>query len=83
MKILEKAVVLHEGWDMDNLIWISQDDDGNLKLLSTNHGRECESSVNCIDSSIERAQDSIDQLKKLKAVWKEKRGIACDYKRNK
>ena len=76
MKILEKAVVLHKGWDMDNLIWISQDDDGSLKLLSTNHGRERESSIGYIDSCIEDAQKSIDQLKKLKDVWKAKMGIA-------
>ena len=40
MKKIYEAVVLHEGWEMDNLLWVVENDDGRRELRTTSHGSE-------------------------------------------
>jgi len=31
--------ILHDGWDMDNEGWVEQDEHGQYKVFTTNHGK--------------------------------------------
>lgn len=63
------AVVLHEGWEMDNEAWVVEDeDDGSRMLWTTNHGSVCPMSIGEVEEHIKEAEESISQLKKLKAL---------------
>lgn len=64
-KIIKKAVVLHEGWEMDNCAWVSQDKSGKLKLMVTCHGHECETTKELLLEKIEETRNSLDQLNGL------------------
>ena len=62
------AVVLHEGWEMDNEAWVVEGDDGSRMLWTTNHGSVCPMSIEDVEEHIKDAEESISQLKKLKEL---------------
>jgi len=64
-KIIKKAVVLHKGWEMDNYAWLSQDEGGVLKLITTSHGSEYEMTKKQLLEKIEETKNSLDQLNGL------------------
>jgi hypothetical protein len=57
-----KAVVLHNGWEMDNLCWVV--DVGNKRVLrTTNHGGECEMTQEDLFEKIKETEESLDELR--------------------
>lgn len=36
---IHKCKVLHDGWEMDNDLWVVQSESGPPVLMTTNHGR--------------------------------------------
>jgi hypothetical protein len=68
MKKIHSALVLHEGWEMDNELWVLENDDGSRELRTTNHGGERKTNIQYIDEKIQEAERSIDELKEAKAL---------------
>ena len=64
-KIIKKAVVLHKGWEMDNYAWVSQDEKGELKLITTCHGSEYEMTKESLLEKIQETRNSLNQLNGL------------------
>jgi len=62
------AVVLHEGWEMDNEAWVVEDENGARELWTTNHGSPCPMTIADVDDHIKESEESITQLKNLKAL---------------
>jgi hypothetical protein len=69
---IHTARVLHDGWEMDNELWIMESKEGVRSVHTTSHGSEYVTDVSEIDDAIEEAQDSIDGLKKAKELLLEK-----------
>jgi hypothetical protein len=63
--MIKKAVVLHQGWEMDNLAWVIKGEDGELKLMTTSHGSVCSMSIEDLNETIKETKDSLDQLNNL------------------
>ena len=40
-KKIHTATILHEGWEMDNKMWVMEDENGSRTSLTTNHGCLC------------------------------------------
>jgi len=64
-KVIKKAVVLHKGWEMDNYAWVSQEDDGSLKLMTTSHGSEYEMTKEELLKKMQETSNSLDELNEL------------------
>lgn len=41
-KVIFRFPILHIGWDMDNEGWVEQDEHGQHKVFTTNHGKTVE-----------------------------------------
>ena len=67
-KKIHTATILHEGWEMDNEMWVMEDKNGSRTSFTTNHGCECRMSISDINDAIKDAQDSIDGLEKAKEL---------------
>jgi hypothetical protein len=65
MKIIKRAVVLHNGWEMDNWAWVKKDESGELHLLTTSHGSEYKMTKDELLRKIKETRDSLDQLNGL------------------
>ena len=67
-KKIHTATILHEGWEMDNKMWVMEDENGSRTSHTTNHGCLCRMSINDINDAIKKAQDSIGGLEKAKEL---------------
>ena len=74
LKRIHTATILHEGWEMDNEMWVLESHNGLRSAYTTNHGSECGMTINDIDDAIKEAQDSIDGLAKAKELLLENKG---------
>ncbi len=68
MKKIDDAVVLHKGWEMDNLAWVIENTDGTKELRTTSHGAEYTMGIDELDDKIAETQKSLDGLKRLKEL---------------
>ena len=68
MKKIDEAVVLHKGWEMDNLAWVIENTDGTKELRTTSHGGEYTMGIDELDDKIAETQKSLDGLKRLKEL---------------
>jgi len=62
--------VLHDGWEMDNEIWVIQNANGENEVRTTNHGGECIACKSEIEASIEETRSSLEGLMKILAYFK-------------
>ena len=62
MKIIHRCRVLHEGWGMDNSLWVAENEDGSRKIQTTRHGMNCEVDCKALDHKIKKTQESLDGL---------------------
>ena len=67
-----KFLILHTGWEMDNLGWVMPDG----RVYTTNHGWPCRMPVEAIEKKIDEAELSIAGLKR--AFFEE-----CRYRKEK
>lgn len=67
-KILEFRV-MYCGWEMDDLGWIVEDDDGEKKILLTSHGQEYIAEPDELLDSIAEYQDVIEETKQALALF--------------
>lgn len=75
MKI-KTAVVLHEGWEMDNLAWVSINEEGELKLSTTSHGGYRKMTKKALIKKIKETEASLNQLQGLLTLIKHVKGIS-------
>ena len=69
MKTLASAIMLHEGWEMDNEAWVKEDAKGNRHFCWTNHGSVPEiAGEDILDEFIKSTRESLGQLEKLKEI---------------
>jgi hypothetical protein len=68
MKTVKTATVMHNGWEMDNEAWVKRDNDGDLHLISTSHGRIKNMSLEQLDLKIKETQNSVDELNALRVL---------------
>ena len=68
MKLIKTAIVMHDGWEMDNEAWVKEDENGEFHLLTTSHGRLREMTLEQLDLKIEETQNSIDELNALRGL---------------
>ena len=68
MKKIKLAVVLHNGWEMDNEAWIEQDENGENYLFTTSHGGKREMTIESLDLKIEETEKSLRQLNELRKL---------------
>jgi len=66
-KIFETRV-LHDGWELDNSLWVIEGGGGKRELRTTNHGGECEMSARELDEKIEETKLSYDGLLEAKRL---------------
>jgi hypothetical protein len=71
MKIAE-ATVLHEGWELDNSLWLEVDSEGRKKIYTTDHGFRVEADEYYIDKKIEEALASVAGLLAVKKLYRSK-----------
>lgn len=64
-KVLAEAVVLHEGWEMDNRAWKVELEDRSLAVLCTSHGEVIEWSVRQMLSKLEETKASASSIEAL------------------
>lgn len=68
--VLHTAIVLYEGWEMDNKMWVVKMTDGSVVALTTSHGGLYKMGMEEINESIELAQMSVNQLTMAKMMLK-------------
>lgn len=66
-KVIMSATQLHEGWEMDNEVWIEDVDDGYFRLYSTSHGAKKEISQSVLEKKIQETRDSLFDLELILA----------------
>lgn len=59
-----RALVLHNGWEFDNEMWVYEDEAGTRTLLTTNHGIECGMHKDELIGKIAETEKSLCGLKK-------------------
>jgi hypothetical protein len=64
-----ESVVLNDGWEFDNLAWVT-DDGSQRKLWTTSHGGECEMSQDMLVDKVAETQKSLDGLMKLATLMR-------------
>lgn len=74
LKEIHKAVVLHEGWEMDNEMWVMEDSKGKRFAFTTSHGGRCKMSMTSIEDHIKETKLSLDGLEKAKKLLLEQKG---------
>ena len=68
MREIAKAVVLHNGWEMDNKAWIEEGENKELYLFTTSHGGKREMTMKSLEIKIEETQNSLNQLENLRSL---------------
>ena len=68
MEKIFEFTVLHKDWELDNEGWIEKQDDGKLKLMTTNHNSICEMCLDEINEKITETEKSLNDLKKAKTL---------------
>lgn len=63
MKIFT-ARVLHDGWEMDNLLEVHKDTNSKVTLRTTNHGSDCEMTISALRCKIQETEKSLKGLKR-------------------
>ena len=68
MKVIKKATVMHNGWEMDNLAWVERDGSGELHLMTTSHGSNRTMTKEDLLSKIKETRESLSELNGLLGV---------------
>jgi hypothetical protein len=63
--IIKSAVVMHNGWETDNLAWVQKTSIGELQLRTTNHDHEVVMTKKELIAQIKETSESLEQLKEL------------------
>lgn len=64
-KVLAEAVVLHQGWEMDNRAWAVEFTDGSRAVLMTSHGSLYSVTDEGLRRKLEETRQSVVELEKL------------------
>ena len=67
--VLRVALILHEGWDLDNMGWIVLMQDGRKLALTTNQGALCEWEKSDAVESRKEARLSVASIGAALADW--------------
>ena len=67
MKKTYEAVVLHNGWEMDNLAWVINND-GVLQAKTTSHGNQYTMDSEELDAKINETRLSLEGLIKIREL---------------
>jgi hypothetical protein len=59
---------LHYSWELDNIGWIIEHEDGRRELKTTSHASECEMTSQALEKKIAETQKSLNGLLKAKAL---------------
>lgn len=59
---------MHIGWELDNVGWIIEHEDGRRELRTTSHTSECEMTRQELEKKIVETQKSLNSLLKAKAL---------------
>jgi hypothetical protein len=65
MDIIKSAVVMHNGWETDNLAWVQKTNSGELQLRTTTNNREVVMTEKELIAHIKETSESLEQLKEL------------------
>lgn len=67
-KLIFRFKILHYSWELDNIGWIIEHDDGRRELRTTSHASECEMTSQALEKKIAETQNSLNGLLKAKAL---------------
>jgi hypothetical protein len=70
VKILAEAVILRQGWEMDNECWLVKMKGGSVQLFTTNHGGLYPMQIDDLKDYIKETQESLDSLKNIQELLK-------------
>ena len=74
MKTLHECRVLHDGWEMDNVLTVIELENGGVALRTTSHGAECEMSLKSLEAKIAETKLSLEGLEIARAFVVPKKG---------
>ena len=69
VQVIRKAVQLHEGWELDNHIWLVELEGGARVALTTSHGGVCEMEYDDLQEKIFETYSSLQQLIGMSIHW--------------
>lgn len=67
--VLHTALILHEGWEMDNRAWIVEMDDGSVAAFSTSHTGLRDWDLEHAKKHLELAEKSAASIRKALEMW--------------
>ncbi len=67
-KLIFRFKIMHIGWELDNVGWIVEKEDGRRELRTTSHAAECEMTSESLDKKIAETKKSLDGLLKAKKL---------------
>jgi len=65
---VHESRVLHDGWEMDNRVWVTGNEVNGFTAMTTNHGSECEMDLEEIDLKIEETKASLEGLEAVRKL---------------
>jgi hypothetical protein len=68
-KVRQEALILHDGWEMDNTAWIVEMADGTVKAFTTSHGGVYEWSKDKAEAKLKETDDSAASIRAALAAW--------------
>tara|TARA_R110000851_G_scaffold235664_1_gene388225 strand:- start:10 stop:246 length:237 start_codon:yes stop_codon:yes gene_type:complete len=68
LKLIKTAIVMHDGWEMDNEAWVKEDNNRERYLITTSHGSLTEMTLEELDLKIEETQRSVSELSALREL---------------
>lgn len=67
-KLILRFKILHSGWELDNIGWIIEHEDGHRELRTTSRTTECEMTAQALEKKIAETQRSLNGLLKAKVL---------------
>lgn len=66
--VLCEAIVLHDGWDMDNTAWAVKFEDGTHAILMTSHGDLYAAHRSELEEKLRETEQSAEAIRALLAL---------------
>jgi hypothetical protein len=70
-EILHTAKVFHDGWEMDNDLWVCKTSDGSILAYTTDHGGLRIADLEYVKLCISKTKDSLHSLVKAEELLTE------------
>lgn len=68
MKKIHECRLLHDGWEMDNELWVVEMPNGSREVRATCHGDECVINIDRLDAKTKETRTSLEGLIKAKEL---------------